>query len=483
MYGIESADAFATHLGEPDHSLPIHCDPVGRERLRVLFVRERILLRDPGVDIDPPQSACVDLGEPDAARIQRQVIRSHRQRERLARIAGVGNGNRGQVVELVLARRGEVVSDVVGILFCKPDRIVCCDLGVHDAVLSTRRCPLLERARPGIKDGEEVAVHFSEPQASLMVAGESHQAIVWLREWILVKGTGCRSGGGSGGLSLCWCKRRSSRLSSPCLEIPPERVTMTMEPIRRDSSKNQASRRRWDDQRADHRVAPGTTCRACLETSSLLPSANRGTCCRLFMLPSLCAGSIMQIDTIQGYTFATMGAALRRAENALQIALQGVLGQLTGHFGDDHPLTIEKEGLRHTCETIVDSCGAGIVYNAGIGDPVGVQEIQPLSMVILEIDAEKDDSLALDVLPRCLQKGSFMLTGDAPRGPEVEHHRLPFQACQVYRWRRARTEGSQRKIWCGVSEKGAAPGIRLALCRCQQLSPQQDEQRNAYKAH
>ena len=246
---------------------------------------------------------------------------------------------------------------------------------------------------------------------------------------------------------------------------------MTVDPTRRDSSKNQASRRRWDDLLADRRVAPGTTCRACPETSSLLSSANRRTSCRLFMLPSLCAGSIILVDTIQGYRFATTGAALRRAENALQIALQGLLRQLTGHFGDDHPLTIEKEGLRHTCETIVDTGGAGIVYNAGIGDPIGVQEVQPLSMVILKIDAEKDDPLALYALPRCLQKGSLLLTGDAPRGPEVEHHRLSLEACQVYRRRRMGAESRQGKIWRGMSEMWTAPGIRLALCRCQELSP------------
>ena len=66
---------------------------------------------------------------------------------------------------------------------------------------------MLERVRAGVKDGEEVAIHFSEPQASLVVDDEAHQAIVCLREGILVKGTGCRSGGGRGGLSLRAWKR------------------------------------------------------------------------------------------------------------------------------------------------------------------------------------------------------------------------------------------------------------------------------------
>ena len=102
---------------------------------------------------------------------------------------------------------------------------------------------------------------------------------------------------------------------------------------------------------------------------------------------------------MRGYTPTVQIPGLRRAENDLQIALQGLLGQLTGYFGDDHTTTVEKVGLRYTGESIVDSGGAGIVYNVEVGDPIGAQEVQPLSVIILEIDSEKDNPLALCVLP------------------------------------------------------------------------------------
>src|SRR5712692_10147117 len=87
-------------------------------------------------------------------------------------------------------------------------------LNAHHTILSARRRPLLEHLRPGIKDGEVVVVHFSEPQPSLVVDGEAHQSIVWLREGVLAKGTDCQDGRGSVGLRLRWRKRRSTRLRS-----------------------------------------------------------------------------------------------------------------------------------------------------------------------------------------------------------------------------------------------------------------------------
>ena len=56
-----------------------------------------------------------------------------------------------------------------------------------------------------------------------------------------------------------------------------------------------------------------------------------------------------------------------------------------------------------------------------------------LYLRVLEIDADKDDSLNLCALPLRLQEGSFLFTGVAPRCPEVDDDELPFQVCQVKR--------------------------------------------------
>src|SRR6266851_2782468 len=177
--GVEATDVVVARLGEPDHSLLVNGHAVRNERLRALFTCQWILLHEPGVSIEPPQGARVQLRKPGVSvRIQRQVVGRARQRERLACMTGIGHRDRGQGVELIASRCGEVVSNIVGVLFGKPDRIVWRDLYTHNAVLSPWRRPLLERLRPWVKDGEVVPPHFAEPQASLVVNGEPHQAIV-----------------------------------------------------------------------------------------------------------------------------------------------------------------------------------------------------------------------------------------------------------------------------------------------------------------
>src|SRR5437764_6672279 len=111
----------------------------------------------------------------------------------------------------------------------------------------------------------------------------------------------------------------------------------------------------------------------------------------------------------------------------LQVALQGLPGQFSDHFGDNHTLTVKKEGLRDAGDAIVDGSGAGVVCNVEVGDPIGVQEVQSIAVRILKIDAEEDDPLTLSALPRCLQERRFVLTGSAPGCPEVEHDGLSFQ--------------------------------------------------------
>src|SRR5260370_38540692 len=213
--GVEATDVTAARLGEPDHSLLINGHAVGKERLCALFTCQWIVLHEPGVGIEPPQGTRVQLRKPGVSvRIQHQVVGSAWQRERLACMTGIGHRDRGQGVELIASRRGEVVSDIVGVLFGKPDRIVWRDLYAHNARLCIWRRPLLERLRPWVKDGEVVPPHFAEPQASLVVNGEPHQAIVWLWQGILAKGTGCRGGCGSAGPRFRRWKRCSTRLRS-----------------------------------------------------------------------------------------------------------------------------------------------------------------------------------------------------------------------------------------------------------------------------
>ena len=96
--------------------------------------------------------------------------------------------------------------------------------------------------------------------------------------------------------------------------------------------------------------------------------------------------------------------SLRRlTSEQLQVALQGLPGKFSDHFGDNHALTVNKEGLRDARDAIVDGSGTGVVCNVGVGDPIGVQEVQSIAVRILKIDAEEDDPRALRALPRCLQ--------------------------------------------------------------------------------
>ena len=79
-----------------------------------------------------------------------------------------------------MSGRGEVVSNIVGILFDEPDRIIRGHLGRHQAKATSWRRHLLEGPGMGIKDGQEVAAHFSKPEASFMIDGRSHQLTIEL---------------------------------------------------------------------------------------------------------------------------------------------------------------------------------------------------------------------------------------------------------------------------------------------------------------
>ena len=73
------------------------------------------------------------------------------------------------------------MSDVVGVLFGKPDGIVWRDQYAHNAIVSMRRRHLMECLSVWVKVGQVVAPHFAEPDTALVVDGRTHQAAVRLR--------------------------------------------------------------------------------------------------------------------------------------------------------------------------------------------------------------------------------------------------------------------------------------------------------------
>src|SRR5258708_30161251 len=122
----------------------------------------------------------------------------------------------------------------------------------------------------------------------------------------------------------------------------------------------------------------------------------------------------------------------RSVSKQAQVALQGLLRQLSDHFGDNHAMTVNKERLRDATDAVVDSSGAGIVYDVRIGNPIGLQEGQSSTPRILKIDAEENNPLAVYTPPRCLQESRLDFTEIAPGCPQDEHDRLPCQTGQIH---------------------------------------------------
>src|SRR5260370_9457306 len=165
---VEATDLTGAHLGEPDHPLRIDGHTIGKECLYTPFSREGIVPHETSVRVEPPQGVGVEVGEAErAVCIQYQVVWGAWNRQRLARVTGIGDCEPGQRVELKATRCGEVVADVVGVLFSKPDRIVRRDLHPHHAVASVWRRPLPPRAGARDQDGEEVPGPFPQPDPAL----------------------------------------------------------------------------------------------------------------------------------------------------------------------------------------------------------------------------------------------------------------------------------------------------------------------------
>src|SRR5713226_1503956 len=118
---IEATNLVVAGLGEPDHALWIDGHAIGQEYLHAPFRGEGIVPHETSQGIEPAQCVSVEFGEPDRAMcIKYQFIGRTGQRERLACLLRIGNRERGQRIEVITSRPGEVVSNVVGILFHKP---------------------------------------------------------------------------------------------------------------------------------------------------------------------------------------------------------------------------------------------------------------------------------------------------------------------------------------------------------------------------
>src|SRR5260221_12063911 len=86
------------------------------------------------------------------------------------------------------------MSDIIGILFGKPDGIIRPYLYAHDTIATVWRCSLLKCLGAGIKNAKIVVTHFAKPDASFMIDGWPHHAAARLREWIFAKGARSRNG-------------------------------------------------------------------------------------------------------------------------------------------------------------------------------------------------------------------------------------------------------------------------------------------------
>ena len=98
---------------------------------------------------------------------------------------------------------------------------------------------------------------------------------------------------------------------------------------------------------------------------------------------------------------------------------------------DNYATAVNQVAFRDAGHSIVYRGRTVGIDDVGVGDPVGLLEVQPIALRVFIIDANKDNTLASCTLPRGLQKRSFMFTRIAPRRPEIEHDGLSPEACQV----------------------------------------------------
>src|SRR5579885_2234922 len=188
---IETAKSVVAGLGEPDYALWIDGDAVGQEFLHAPLCPKRVVLHQTCARVESAHGISVEFGEPHIAMsIQCQVIRAARQSNRLSWMTGIGNRERRQGVDLIAPGCGEVVADIIGILFGKPDCAIRGDLYAHHAITTVRRHHLPKDLSVWIKDGQVIQAHFPKPDTPLLVHRKPHHLTVGLWKRIFAKRSG-----------------------------------------------------------------------------------------------------------------------------------------------------------------------------------------------------------------------------------------------------------------------------------------------------
>src|SRR6266566_5250871 len=174
---------------------------------------------------------------------------------------------------------------------------------------------------------------------------------------------------------------------------------------------------------------------------------------------------------------------LRRTKERCYAALQHLRGELFSHRIHNHAMTINEEGFWNTGQAVVYASRAIRVNYIGVGQTILLHEAQCSALPVLKIDADKDHPLSLCPLPLCLQEGSFLFTGVAPRRPEVDYDELPFKICQVKRLPGLFAQESQGKIRSRFAQQRIAASAVVRIFRGrEQRYPEHSQQPNIHQA-
>lgn len=173
-------------------SSPVACGGLKPEYCQDACPGGEHVLPDPACPwIESPQAAGAEFGEPDVPlRVEDQFIGSARQRLEVAWLAGIRSRDPREGIALEMPRCRNVVSEGVGRLVGKPDRINRGDQHTRDAVLSTRRRQGVEELRARIEDDKRMQPHGSKPEPSQVVQSRTHRLALGSREGIHAEHSG-----------------------------------------------------------------------------------------------------------------------------------------------------------------------------------------------------------------------------------------------------------------------------------------------------
>src|ERR1700680_2367541 len=98
----------------------------------------------------------------------------------------------------------------------------------------------------------------------------------------------------------------------------------------------------------------------------------------------------------------------------------------------NNAMLVNKKTLRHLRHSVVDCYRATSVQHIRIVDAILLHKGQGITTCVLEIDTEEDHILLADLrmLPGGFQQRRFLITGDAPRRPDVKHHCLALEVAE-----------------------------------------------------